>query len=42
MNVGKNRIGFEEQFHTISMAIGGGYNFLLLTYTTNYPMKILS
>lgn len=29
---GQNGKGFEEQLHTISMAIGSRYNFLLLTY----------
>jgi len=36
MNVDKNGIGFEEQLHTISIAIGSGYNFLLLTYNMNH------
>lgn len=36
------QIGFEEQFHIISMAIGSGSNFLFPTYNESYWMEILT
>lgn len=41
MNMGKNRVGFEEHFHPISIATDCGDHFLVLTYTTNYSMRVL-
>lgn len=36
------RIGFEEQFQIISMAIGSGSNFLFPLYNESYWMEILT